>query len=129
VLFAAGFLARTALDWLVPPVDFSPRSLVTTYLALGLLLCAGFTASWRAGSMRAGAFAGTTTTAVAALISLVGAWVLLALWHDPRTMAAIQGSGGLAEVFMLPWMAIVPGTIVGAVGGVVGAAAGHLWPS
>ena len=128
VLFAAAFLARTALDWRVPPADFYPRSLVTTSLALGLLWCAGFTAAWRAESVRAGAFAGIASTAIAALISLVGALVLLALWHDPSTMAAIKGSGGLGEVFVLPWMAILSGAIIGAVGGVVGAAASRLRP-
>ena len=128
-LFAAAFLARTALDWLVPPSDFSLRSLVTTYLAIGILLCAGFSASWRVGSIRAGAVAGILSTAIAAPISLVGASMLLAVWHDPGTMAAVEGSGGLGEAFVLPWMAIVPGALVGAVGGVVGAAASRLRPS
>lgn len=128
-LFAAAFLARTALDWLVPPTDFYLRSLVTTYLAIGILLCAGFSASWRAGSIRAGAFAGIASTAIAAPISLAGASLLLAVWHDPGTMAAVEGSGGLGEVFVLPWMVIVPGALVGAVGGAVSAAASRLRPS
>jgi hypothetical protein len=128
-LVAAAFLARTALDWLVPPTDFYLRSLVTTYLAIGILLCAGCSASWRAGSIRAGAFAGIVSTAIAAPISLVGASLLLAIWHDPGTMAAVEGSGGLGEVFVLPWMGIVAGALVGAVGGAVGAAASRLRPS
>ena len=128
-LFAAAFLTRTALDWLVPPADFSLRSLVTTYLAIGLLLCAGCSASWRAGSIRAGVFAGLASTALAALISLAGASLLLAIWHDPETMAVVEGSGGLGEVFVLPWMMIAPGALVGAVGGAVGAAARRLRPS
>ena len=89
------------MDWLVPPADFYARSHVTTRLAVGLLLCAGFIAAWRTGSVRAGAFAGFASTTMAALISLVGASVLFALWHDPVTIAAVDGSGGLAEVFVL----------------------------
>jgi hypothetical protein len=127
-LFAAAFLARTALDWLVPPADFYLRSLVTTCLAVGILLCAGFSASWRAGSIRAGAFAGIVSTAIGAPISLIGASMLLAIWHDPGTMAAVEGSGGLGEVFVLPWIGIVAGALVGAVGGAVGAAASRLRP-
>jgi hypothetical protein len=128
-LFAAAFLARTALDWLVPPSDFYLRSLVTTYVAVSILLCASFSASCRTGSIRAGAFAGIVSTAIAAPMSLAGASLLLAVWHDPGTMAAVEGSGGLGEAFVLPWMAIVPGALVGAVGGVVGAAASRLRPS
>jgi hypothetical protein len=128
-LFAAAFLTRTALDWLAPPADFHPRSLVTTLVAIGILLGAGFSASWRAGSVLAGVFAGVAATAIAAVISLAGASLLLAVWHDPGTMAAVEGSGGLGEVFTLPWMAIVPGAVVGAIGGAAGALAGRLRPT
>jgi hypothetical protein len=127
-LLAGGFLVRTALDWRLPPSDFSTRSLVTTYLALGILLCAGLSASWRAGSVRAGLFGGVVAAALAAPISLLGAAVLLAVWHDPATLAAVEGSGGLAEVFVLPWMAIVPAAVVGTAGGLVGATASRLRP-
>jgi hypothetical protein len=123
-LFAAAFLARTALDWLAPPADFYVRSLVTMYLAIGILLWAGFSASWRVGSIRAGAVAGILSTAMAAPISLAGTLMLLAVLHDPATMAAIEGSGGLGEVLELPWLGIAPGAIVGA----VGAAARRLRP-
>jgi hypothetical protein len=128
-LLAGAFLARTALDWLVPPSDFYLRSLITTYLAIGILLCAGLSASWRVGSVRAGLFAGIVCAAMAAPISLAGASILLAVWHDPATMAAVEGSGGLSEVFVLPWMVIVPGAVVGAAGGAVGAAASRFRPS
>src|SRR5207244_1088128 len=109
--------------------DFTTRSLVITYLALGILLCAGLSASWRTGSVRAGLFAGVVAAALAAPVSLVGAATLLAVWHDAATMAAIEGSGGLGEVFVLPWMAVVPAAVVGTAGGVVGAVASRFRPS
>ena len=36
-------------------------------------------------------------------------------------MAAIRASGGLGEVFELPVMMVVPGAVLGTIGGVVGA--------
>jgi hypothetical protein len=36
-------------------------------------------------------------------------------------MAAIRGSGGLAEVFTLPISMVAPGAVLGTVGGVAGA--------
>ena len=121
VLFGAAFIARTALDWLAPPVDFHTRSTVSTFLAIGLLLLAGLWASMRSGSLLAGTLAGVAATAIAAVISVLGAAGLLAIWHDAGTMAAIRDSGGLAEVFELPVIMVVPGAVLGTMGGLVGA--------
>lgn len=126
VLFSAAFVARTALDWLVPTADFHVRATTSTALAIGILLCAGFWGAWRSGSLRAGALAGVATTLIAAVISIIsasGAAALLAVWHDQQTLAAIQGSGGLEEVFTLPVTMVVPGACLGALGGMFGSAA------
>jgi hypothetical protein len=120
-LFGAACIARTAMDWLVPTADFHGRSLVSTWLAIGILLVAGFAAGRRSGSIAAGTALGVITTAVAAAISIAGATALLAIWHDPVTMAAIRGSGGLSEAFTLPVAMVVPGAALGTVGGVAGA--------
>jgi hypothetical protein len=125
-LFAGSFVARTAWDWLRPTTDFYTRSEISTALAAGILFAAGFWTAWRSGSFTAGAAAGFATTAIAAVLSFGGSAVLLAIWHDPRTMAAIDGSGGLEEVFVLPVMLIVPGLVIGAFGGVMGATARRL---
>lgn len=120
VLFAAAFIGRTALDWLVPTDDFETRGTVTTLLAIAIYAGAGLWAAWRVGSVRAGALAGVLTGAIASAFSAAGALALLAIWHDPQTMAAIQGSGGLGEVFVLPTMMVVPGTICATAGALVG---------
>jgi hypothetical protein len=124
-LFGAAFVTRTALDWLAPPADFTTRATVSTFLGVGILLAAGFWASWRSGSFVAGTVAGVVTTAMGAVVSLVGAASLLAIWHDTATMAAIDGSGGLSEVFTLPLAMVIPGGLLGTVGGIVGAVTRH----
>ncbi len=120
MLVAAAFVTRTALDWLAPPVEFHARSTVSTALSVGLLLSAGLWASLRSGSFFAGTLAGIAATALAAMISVIGAAGLLAIWHDAGTMTAIRASGGLGEVFELPVMMVVPGAVLGTIGGVVG---------
>jgi hypothetical protein len=125
-LFGAAFVTRTALDWLAPPVDFSTRSTVSTFLGVGILVGAGLWASSRSGSLFAGTAAGVAATAIGAVISVVGAAGLLAIWHDADTMAAIRASGGLGEVFEFPIMIILPGGVLGTIGGVVGATINRL---
>lgn len=126
VLFSGAFLARQVYDTLVPTTDFHFRAEVTTYTAVGLLLGGGFWAAWRSGSMLAGLLAGIATTAIAAVISVIGGGVILAIWHDPATLGAIRNSGGVEEMFVLPILAIGLGTILGTIGGAVGASARHV---
>jgi hypothetical protein len=120
-LFAVAFLARTALDWLVPPADFHARANVSTLLGAGIVLLAAFRAASRSGSFAAGPVIGLATAAIAAPIELLGAMTLLAGWHDPITLAAIRSSGGLAEVLTLPLLMLLPGVVLGTIGGLLGA--------
>ncbi len=120
-LFAAAFVARTALDWLVPTNHFETRAQVSTAIAAAILLASGFSTSWKSGSFLAGAAAGLATTAIATVLSMAGVALLLAIWHDPRTTAAIAGSGGLGEAFLLPAWLMLPGAVIGGVGGFFGA--------
>jgi len=122
-LLSGSFITRTALDWFVPPKDFYIRSMASTWLAIAFLLCAGFCAAWRSGLLRSGALAGIATTLLAAAISTIGTGCLFAIRHDAATLTAIQESGGLAEVFSLPIMLVIPGLALGALGGIVGVVA------
>ena len=110
------------MDWFAPPLNFRTRAAVSTYLGIGLLVASGFCAAWRSRSAVAGTVAGVTTAAMGGFISIVGAVGLLAMWHGPQTMMAIRGSGGLGEVFTLPLLMILPGLLLGTVGGIAGAA-------
>jgi hypothetical protein len=129
VLFAAAFIGRTALDWLAPSADLHTRADVSTALGIGLLLAAAFTAARRARSPIAGVLAGVATAAIAAVLSTIGTMILLAVWHDPRTMNAIRESGGLGEAVTLPLSMLLPGAALGTVGGVAGAFVGKLLPA
>lgn len=123
VLFGGAFVAREALDRLIPTQDFVVRSSVSTYLGISILLFTGFWSAWRSGSFVAGPLAGVTATIVGAVISISGSLVMLAAFHDPQTLAAIERSGGLSEAFTLPITMVIPGFILGALGGALGAAA------
>jgi hypothetical protein len=125
-LFAVAFLARTALDWLVPPADFHARANVSTLLGTGIILVAAFHAAARSGSFAAGPVVGLATAAIAAPLELAGAMTLLAARHDPITLAAIRTSGGLAEVLTLPLLMLLPGILLGTIGGGLGAVVNRL---
>jgi CHASE2 domain-containing sensor protein len=123
VVFAAAFLARTAMDWLMPTADFQTRSAVSTLIGAGIFLVTGFWAGSRSGSSIAGAVAALAIAVIALPIQLLGAAMLLAGWHDPLVITAIRSSGGLGEVFSLPLMTIIPGLVFGMIGGMLGAKA------
>ena len=63
------------------------------------------------------------TAAAASVLSIAGTAGLLAFWHDAPAMSAIAASGGLDEAFFLPAFLIVPGIVLGGIGGLVGAGA------
>src|SRR5215472_7173060 len=117
-LFSAQFLIRTALDWFLPTANFHFRS---------TLSAAGFLAAWRSDSFATGAIGGSLTAAIAAIMSIAGGAVMLAIWHDPQTMAAIRSSGGFAEVLSLPLFMVLPGALLGVCGGVASAALKRLF--
>jgi hypothetical protein len=120
-LLAAAVVGRDVLDWwLSPTTEFYARSLVSTYAAIGIFACAGLMAAWRSHSVAAGTLTGALTGVVAAAIVELASLGQLALWHDPHTLAMIDASGGLSEVFFLPLIVIVPGTMCATVGAVVG---------
>ena len=122
-LFGLAAVARMALDWFLPTQDFSVRSSVSTYFGIGLLLATGFWSSWRSGSFGSGPLAAVLAAVIGAIISVAGAASMLAAFHDSQTMTAIERSGGVGEVFTMPIVMVVPGLILGTIGGALGAAA------
>jgi hypothetical protein len=118
----AASVTRTALDWLAPPIDFHARSVASSYLALSLIAGSGVHMAWRSGRIASGAVAGLAATAISAVTSIAGTAILLAIWHDEPTRAAIRQSGGLEEAFTLPLVHIVGGAVLGMIGGGAGVA-------
>jgi len=123
LLLSAAFVARTALDWLQPTSDFHLRSSVSTLVSALIFVGAGAAAGWRSGSWLDGPVAAFTTALLGAVMSMLGVAALYAIWHDPRTLEAIAGSGGLDEALFLPLLITLPGALLGLIGGLCGAAA------
>ena len=117
---SGAFVGRTALDWLVPTSDFHQRSVVSTTVSAMLLLGAGCALVVKTRDVRSGPLGAAAAAALAAPVSSAGNLLLLAIWHDPATFAAIAGSGGLKEALMLPFVLVVPAVVCGMAGGVVG---------
>jgi hypothetical protein len=57
------------------------------------------------------------TTVGGGAIHAAGALALLAARHDSATLAAVRGSGGLAEALTLPLTIAVPAACIAALGG------------
>jgi hypothetical protein len=120
LIFSGAFIARTAYDWRVPTTDFHLRAEVSTYVGVVTFLLIGFWAAWRSGSAIAGTLVAALASQIAAVFNLIGTSALLAFWHDPQTLRSITGSGGLDEVYLLPFMMIVPALILGTIAGAAG---------
>src|SRR5262245_47524104 len=121
VLLAASVIGRYTLDWWLSPTnDFSARSAASTAIAVALFACAGAWTAWRSRSIRAGVITGFVTGLIAAVIVSVGSLLMLAIRHDPHTMAMIRASGGLSEALTLPLFVTLPGTFCATVGAVAG---------
>src|ERR1051325_11334078 len=116
VVLAAIFEGRTAFDWFVPTTNFRPRSDLTTYMMISALLVIGASTTMRTRSFKAGVVSTISALIGSAVICSAVTAFMYFNWRSPALIAAIQNSGGLAEVFTLPIMLIVPGTIVGTIG-------------
>jgi hypothetical protein len=126
ILFAAAYLGRTALDWLRPVADFHNRASVSTAIGMAIPFLAAFVESFRTKSLRSGVIAGLAVIAIAVPFEILGAGALLVLRHDAATMAAIQASGGVGEVFTMPLLFLAPGLVLGGIGGLAGWSANSL---
>lgn len=122
LLFSGQFLARTAYDWAVPTHDYHVRAEFSTEFGVTTLLVTALWMSWRSGSVVAGTLMTAIASQLAAIVSVSGASLMLALWPDPagHLRQAIAESGGIEEVYLLPFMMIVPALIIGTVGGAIG---------
>ena len=90
--------------------------------AAGIFVAAGFWAAFRTRSLRASVLAGIATGTISFVLSLGGHLAILAVWHDPQTMWAIDHSGGLGEVLfpVLPGLITLVGICLASIGGLLG---------
>jgi hypothetical protein len=126
-LVGAILVTRYLFDTLAP-VRYTagvvhPRSAIMSYsLMATFALCAGWQA-WRSGHLRSGVLVALATAAFGGALSAAGTVACLAIWHDPETLQAVQGSGGLAEALWGVPLLLVP---IGIITGATGALAGRL---
>jgi len=120
VLFSGAFVIRQAVDFFIPTHDFIVRSQVTTYTAIALMAATSFWSAWRSGSVVSGVVVTIAMTLIAAVLSVAGVTLLLAIWHDPATLKAAADSGGIEEAYVMPFILIVPALIVGTIAATIG---------
>ncbi len=124
-LVGAILITRYLFDTLAP-VRYTagvvhPRSAIMSYsLMATFALCAGWQA-WRSGHLRSGVLVALATAVFGGALSAAGTVACLAIWHDPETLQAVQGSGGLAEArWGVPLLLVPIGIITGATGALAG---------
>jgi hypothetical protein len=124
-LVAAVLIGRYLLDTLAP-VQYTrgavhPRSAIMTWALFAIYGASGCWHAWRTGRLRTGVAAAFVTATLGGALSSAGTIVCLAIWHDPATWRAIDGSGGIDEaLYGVPLILMVAGTIVGSGGALIG---------
>ena len=126
-LVGAILVTRYLFDTLAPvrytPGIVHPRSAIMSYALMATFaLCSGWQA-WRSGHLRSGLVVALATAVFGGALSASATVACLAIWHDPDTLRAVQGSGGLAEALWGVPLLLVP---IGLVTGATGAIAGRL---
>lgn len=126
-VIGAILITRYLLDTLAPvsytPGVIHPRSAIMTYALMATFVGASGWRVWKSGHLRSGILVAFTAAALGGALSAVGTITALAVWHDPETMQAVRGSGGLAEALWGVPLLLVP---IGCVTGAAGAIAGRL---
>lgn len=120
LLFAAIFVARAALDTLVPTHDFGLRSAVTTSGAMTVWVTAGFVLTWRTTLLRSAAIGGAFAAILACIVNYPIAAALIGIvtvTDNQVAWAGIQSSGGVSEMFVMPAVVLMPATFIASVGG------------
>ena len=106
-------------DWFVPTTNFTSRAEVMTLTLISTLLVIGASSTLRTRSVVAGIVSTGSAVLGAAIINAAACGLVYWNWRSPELITAVNGSGGLEEVFTLPIMTIVPGTMIGAIGAYV----------
>jgi hypothetical protein len=120
-LMGAALVFRYLLDTLVPPSDYRMRAAVLSWTILVVCMLASFRVAWRTRSIRAGVLASTAAATIAAVVSIVGAAILLVIWHEPATLEEWRRSGGIDEALVdVPLKLIGFGITLGILGGALG---------
>ena len=124
-LVGAILVTRYLFDSLAP-VQYTtgvvhPRSAFMSYALTITFVLSGAWQAWRSGRLPSGVLVAFVAAVLGGALSAAGTLVCLAIWHDPDTLRAIQGSGGLAEALWgVPLLLAPIGLLTGATGAVAG---------
>jgi hypothetical protein len=127
VLVAAIGIWRYLLDTLAP-IHYTPgvvafRSAVMSWALMAAFASAGAWHAWRTGHLIGGVLLALVAGWIGGALSIAGTALLLVMRHDPATMAAIEGSGGVGELWAIP---LIMQPLIGTFCGFLGAVLGHL---
>lgn len=126
-LIAAICVTRYLFDTLAP-IQYTPgvialRSAIMSWALIATFGACGAWHAWRSRQMHAGALAAFATAVLGGVLTLLATAMLLTIRHDAATMAAIDGSGGIGELWAIPLL-LQP--VIGTVTGTAGALAGWM---
>jgi len=130
-LVGAILVVRYLFDTL-SPVQYTrgiinPRSAVMSYTLMGTFALGAGWQALRSGHLRSGVLVALAAASLGGLLSAAGTLACLAIWHDPETLRAIQGSGGLAEALWgVPVLLLPIGLVTGTTGAIAGRVANAL---
>jgi hypothetical protein len=131
-LVAAILVTRYLLDALLP-IRYTThvialRSSVMSWTLIGTFQFGGGWHAWRTAHLRSGLLLSVAIALIGGGLASAGTALCLAIWHDPATMRAIQGSGGLDEALWgVPLMLTPIGVIAGLQGAIVGRVAAAIY--
>jgi len=121
----ATLVARYLFDTLAPvpytPDEIHPRSQMMSQAIVAIFGAAAFWNTWRTTHIRTGVLVAVVAGAIGGVLSSAGTGVMLALWHDPATLRAWQGSGGLGEAFIGVPLLLIPISLVSGTFGAIAA--------
>jgi hypothetical protein len=125
VLIATTLIVRYLFDTLTPVAYTAGvvhlRSQVMSELMVAVFVLTAIYAVWRTGDVRTGLLVAVCAAVLGGITSIVATGMMLAIWHDPGTLAAWQGSGGLGEaLFGVPLLLVPIGAVTGATGAILG---------
>jgi hypothetical protein len=130
-LVGATLVIRFLLDALAPvtytPGVLHPRSAIMSDILMATFAMGACWYTWRSGHLRSGVLVALAAAAIGGLLSSAGSALIVGIWHDPQTLRAIQGSGGLDEALWGVPILLLP---IGLVCGTAGALLGKIfsWP-
>jgi hypothetical protein len=131
-LVGAILVGRYLLDTLAPthysPGVRHPRSTIMSWALIATYALGGCWHAWRTARVSGGVVGAFVTAALGGALSSLGTVLCLAIWHDPQTWRAIQGSGGIEEaLYGVPLMLVPIGVIVGTAGATAGRTAAAIY--